>query len=171
MKTAEEKLQRNFERQRMYQQRAIKRQREKQANPEWRQAQYDKQRERQSRYIERAKNKPFKRGLKGRTPRAAERSLMDKIGALPCIACYVHGIINEVVSLHHINGRTITGAHAFVLPLCNHHHQYAAPPAIRAIYPWLVPVHADGNYGGRTTFEAFNGTQEHLYNLCLEMIA
>ncbi|EJX8471085.1 recombinase, partial [Salmonella enterica] len=40
MKTAEEKLQRNFERQRMYQQRAIERQREKQANPEWRQAQY-----------------------------------------------------------------------------------------------------------------------------------
>ncbi|EJM1547507.1 recombinase, partial [Salmonella enterica] len=112
-----------------------------------------------------------KRGLKGRTPRVAERSLMDKIGALPCIACYVHGVINEVVSLHHINGRTITGAHAFVLPLCNHHHQYAAPPAIRAIYPWLVPVHADGNYGGRITFEALNGTQEHLYNLCLEMIA
>lgn len=105
MKTAEEKLQRNFERQRMYQQRAIERQREKQANPEWRQAQYDKQRERQSRYIERAKNKPFKRGLKGRTPRAAERSLMDKIGALPCIACYVHGVINEVVSLHHIDYR------------------------------------------------------------------
>lgn len=122
MKTAEEKLQRNFERQRMYQQRAIKRRREKQANPEWRQAQYDKQRERQSRYIERAKNKPFKRGLKGRTPRAAERSLINKIGVLPCIACYVHGVINEVVSLHHINGRTITGAHAFVLPLCNHHH-------------------------------------------------
>ncbi|EDQ0382205.1 recombinase, partial [Salmonella enterica subsp. enterica serovar Oslo] len=30
---------------------------------------------------------------------------------------------------------------------------------------------ADGNYGGRITFEALNGTQEHLYNLCLEMIA
>lgn len=82
MKTTEEKLQRNFERQRTYQQRAIERQREKLANPEWRQAQYEKHRERQSRYIERAKNKPFKRGLKGRTPRAAERLLMDKIGAL-----------------------------------------------------------------------------------------
>ncbi|MGK4317978.1 hypothetical protein N0P75_03175 [Citrobacter youngae] len=88
MKTIEEKLQRNFERQRTYQQRAIERQREKQANPEWRLAQYEKQRERQSRYIERAKNKPFNRGLKGRTPCVAERSLMEKIGALPCIACY-----------------------------------------------------------------------------------
>ncbi|MEG7583592.1 Ref family recombination enhancement nuclease [Citrobacter braakii] len=171
MKTIEEKLQRNFERQRTYQQRAIERQREKQANPEWRQAQYEKQRERQSRYLERAKNKPCNRGLKGRTPRAAERSLMDKIGALPCIACYVHGVINEVVSLHHINGRTITGAHAFVLPLCNHHHQYAAPPVVRAIYSWLVPVHADGNCGGKSAFEALNGSQEHLYSLCLEMIA
>ncbi|HBN5192012.1 TPA: recombinase [Citrobacter freundii] len=171
MKTIEEKLQRNFERQRTYQQRAIERQREKQANPEWRQAQYEKHRERQSRYIERAKNKPCNRGLKGRTPRAAERSLMDKIGALPCIACYVHGVINEVVSLHHINGRTITGAHAFVLPLCNHHHQNAAPTVVRAIYSWLVPVHADGNCGGKSAFEALNGSQEHLYSLCLEMIA
>lgn len=93
MKTAEEKLQRHFEKRHEYQQRAIARQREKQANPEWRQAQYEKQRERQSRYIERAKNKPCSRGLKGRTPRTAERSIMDKIGALPCIACYVHGII------------------------------------------------------------------------------
>ena len=158
MKTTEEKLQRNFERQRTYQQSAIERQREK-------------QRERQSRYIERAKNTPFNRGLKGRTPRAAERSLMDKIGALPCIACYVHGVINEVVSLHHINGRTITGAHAFVLPLCSHHHQYAAPPSVRTVYSWLVPVHADGNCGGKSAFEALNGSQEHLYSLCLEMIS
>ncbi|WP_438436391.1 Ref family recombination enhancement nuclease [Kluyvera georgiana] len=171
MKTIEEKLQRNFERQRTYQQRAIERQREKQANPEWRQAQYEKQRERQSRYIERAKNKPFNRGLKGRTPRAAERSLMDKIGTLPCIACYVHGVTNDNATIHHINGRTADGAHAYVLSLCDHHHQHAAPAAIRAVYPWLVPVHADGNCGGKSAFEALNGSQEHLYSLCLEMIS
>ena len=67
MKTAQEKLQRHVEKQREYQQRAIARQREQQADPEWRQAQYEKQRKRQSRYIERAKNKPCARGLKGRT--------------------------------------------------------------------------------------------------------
>ncbi|MDU4916626.1 MAG: Ref family recombination enhancement nuclease [Klebsiella pneumoniae] len=171
MKTAQEKLQRHVEKQREYQQRAIARQREKQADPEWRQAQYEKQRERQSRYIERAKNKPRSRGLKGRTPRAAERSLMDKIGALPCIACYVHGIINDVVSLHHIDGRTAADAHARVLPLCDHHHQHAAPAAIRVIYVWLIPVHADGTCGGKAAFEALNGTQDDLYAQCLEMIA
>ncbi|OAT17166.1 recombination enhancement function protein [Buttiauxella gaviniae ATCC 51604] len=171
MKTAQEKLQRHADKQREYQQRAIARQREKQSDPEWRQAQYDKQRERQSRVIERAKIKPCGRGLKGRTPLAEERLLMDKIGALPCIACYVHGIVNDVVSLHHLEGRTAKGSHSFVLPLCNHHHQYAAPPSIRAIYPWLIPVHADGTCGGKAAFESLNGTQESLYALCLEMIA
>ena len=48
MKTAQEKLQRHVEKQREYQQRAIARQREKQADPEWRQAQYEKQREHNS---------------------------------------------------------------------------------------------------------------------------
>jgi len=171
VKTVEEKLQRHVEKQREYQQRAIERQRAKQTDPEWRRQQFDKQRERQTRYAERAKNRPCGRGLKGRTPRAAERALMDKIGALPCIACYVNGIVNEVVSLHHIDGRTSDGAHGHVLPLCDHHHQHAAPATVRAIYSWLVPVHADGNCGGKAEFEQRNGTQAALYALCLEMIA
>lgn len=171
MKTAQEKLQCHFEKQREYQARAIARQREKQANPEWRAEQYEKQRERQIKSAERAKKRPCGKGLKGRTPRAAERRMMDKIGSLPCIACHVNGIVNEVISLHHLEGRTADGAHAYVLPLCDHHHQHAAPAAVRAIYPWLVPVHADGTCGGKAEFEALNGTQEHLYSLCLEMIA
>lgn len=170
MKTAQEKLQCHFEKQREYQARAIARQREKQADPEWRAEQYEKQRERQIKSAERAKNRPCGKGLKGRTPRAAERRMMDKIGSLPCIACHVNGIVNEVISLHHLEGRTADGAHAYVLPLCDHHHQHAAPAAVRAIYPWLVPVHADGTCGGKAEFEALNGTQEHLYSLCLEMI-
>lgn len=170
MKITEEKLQCHFKKQREYQQRAISRQRAKQASPEWRREQYEKQRARQVRNAERAKSKPSScRGLKGRTPRAAERVLMDKIGALPCIACYVHGVVNESVSLHHINGRTAPDAHACVLPLCVHHHQHAAPLSVRAVYPWLVPVHADGACGGKAAFEALNGSQAHLYSLCLEM--
>lgn len=171
MKTAQEKLQCHFEKQREYQTRAIARQREKQADPVWRAEQYEKQRKRQEDSAERAKRKPIKsRGLKGRTPTAAERQMMNKIGSLPCIACYVHGVVNENATIHHIDGRTTTGAHAFILPLCDCHHQHAAPPAVRSIYPWLVPVHADGTCGGKTAFEALNGSQEHLYQLCLEMI-
>lgn len=171
MKTEQEKLQCHFEKQREYQARAIARQRAKQADPEWRAEQYEKQRERQIKSAERAKNKPIKcRGLKGRTPTAAERRMMDKIGSLPCIACYVHGVTNENATIHHISGRTTDGAHAYVLSLCDCHHQHAATAAVRAIYPWLVPVHADGTCGGKAEFEALNGTQEHLYALCLEMI-
>lgn len=170
MKTIQEKLQCHIERQRRNQARAIARQREKQADPAWRAEQYEKQRKRQQRSAERSKLKPIKRSLKGRTPRAAERTMMDKIGSLPCIACYVHGVTNDNATIHHINGRTADGAHAYVLSLCDHHHQHAAPAAIRAIYPWLVPVHADGTCGGKSAFEALNGTQENLYSLCLEMI-
>lgn len=171
MKTASEKLQRHFEKQREYQQRAIERQRAKMADPDWRQAQYDKHRASQMRAAERAKSKPACRGLKGRTPRAAERVMMDKIGSLPCIACYAHGVINPVVSLHHINGRTADGAHEQVLPLCDCHHQHAAPASVRMQFPWLVPVHADGTCGGKASFEALNGTQARLYSMCLEMVA
>lgn len=172
MKTAQEKLQCHFYKQREYQARALARQREKQSDPEWRAEQYEKQRIRQTKCAERSKTKPIKsRGLKGRTPTAAERRMMDKIGALPCIACLVNGKTNYHTGLHHIDGRTAPGAHARVLPLCDCHHQHAAPAAIRLAHPWLIPVHADGTCGGKSAFEAINGTQEHLYQLCLEMIS
>lgn len=99
------------------------------------------------------------RGNKGRTPTAAERRIMDKLGALPCIACLIHGKVSPLISLHHIDGRTAPDAHAHVLPLCNFHHQHAAPADIREQYPWLLPVHADGNVGGPAEFEKANGTQ------------
>jgi hypothetical protein len=83
---------------------------------------------------------------------------MDAMGKLPCIACWRHGKIQPVISLHHIEGRTAPDAHKKQLPLCCWHHQLAAPPEIRAIYPWLVPVHADGKIGGKAEFERLNGT-------------
>lgn len=170
MKTEAEKIAHYYAKQREYQQNAIARQRQKQANPEWRQQQYEKRRQRAQQAFEKAKSKTSCRGLKGRTPRASERRMMDKIGALPCIACYVHGVINYAVSLHHIEGRTADGAHGRVLPLCDGHHQHTPPAAILARFPWIVPVHADGKHGGKTEFEKLNGTQEHLYSLCLIMV-
>jgi len=102
------------------------------------------------------------RGLKGRTPTAAERVVMDALGKLPCIACLQHGKESPLISLHHIEGRTKTGAHFLQLPLCDHHHQHAAPATIRAQFPWLVPVHADGITGGKAEFSRHNGTEKDL---------
>ncbi|MBS6033985.1 MAG: recombinase [Pantoea sp.] len=102
------------------------------------------------------------RGLKGRTPTAAERVVMDALGKLPCIACLQHGKESLLISLHHIEGRTKTGAHFLQLPLCDPHHQHAAPAKIRAEFPWLVPVHADGITGGKAEFSRHNGTEQEL---------
>lgn len=102
------------------------------------------------------------RGLKGRTPTAGERVVMDALGKLPCIACLQHGKESPLISLHHIDGRTKPGAHFLLLPLCDHHHQHAAPADIRAEFPWLVPVHADGITGGKAEFSKHNGTEKEL---------
>lgn len=102
------------------------------------------------------------RGLKGRAPTAAERVVMDVLGKLPCIACLQHGKESLLISLHHIEGRTKPGAHLLQLPLCIYHHQHAAPDNVRAEFPWLVPVHADGITGGKAEFSRHNGTEQEL---------
>jgi len=102
------------------------------------------------------------RGLKGRAPTAVERVVMDALGKLPCIACLQHGKESPVINLHHIEGRTKPGAHLLQLPLCDNHHQHAAPAAIRAEFNWLVPVHADGITGGKAEFSRHNGTEREL---------
>ncbi|HAV9370985.1 TPA: hypothetical protein JLF99_004366 [Escherichia coli] len=44
--------------------------------------------------------------------------MANALGALPCIACYMPGVISNEVSLHHIAGRTAPGCHKKQLPLC-----------------------------------------------------
>ena len=95
-------------------------------------------------------------------PTTEERRIANALGALPCIACYMHGVISEEVSLHHISGRTAPGCHKKQLPLCRWHHQHAAPAEVRAKYPWLVPVHADGVVGGKKEFTLLNKSEMEL---------
>jgi len=104
--------------------------------------------------------KPMKsRGMKGRPPTAEEARFMDRMGSLPCIACLKDGWRNEVISLHHIDGRTKPGAHFLVLPLCGEHHQQDdSDPRGR------ISVH-----GRKATFEARYGTQRELLAECIEM--
>jgi len=94
---------------------------------------------------------------------------MDALGKLPCIACLQHVKESPRISLHHIDGRTKPGAHLLQIPLCVYHHQHAAPENVRAEFPWLVPVHADGVTGGKAEFTRHNGSEKHLmtkaYNL------
>lgn len=188
----ETKRQKQYEAAQRQQLRQRERQRERQASPEYREQQRAKAAATSARRIARVTSPEYRaeqaekarkkqeakaaappaeprraaparsRGTKGRAPTAKEKAVMDALGRLPCIACLMNGQRTEEISLHHIDGRTKPGAHLLVLPLCKWHHQYAAPPEIRAIHPWLVPVHADGNVGGRSAFEALNGTQKEL---------
>lgn len=111
----------------------------------------------------------LRRPLKGRTPTAEERTIANALGTLPCIACYMHGVISEEVSLHHISGRTAPGCHKKQLPLCRWHHQHAAPAEVREKYPWLVPVHADGVVGGKKEFTLLNKSEMELLADAYEM--
>lgn len=174
-----------LEQARARQERSRARQREKQASPEYREAQLAAAKARQEREWARrsspeyraaqqakqaAKRQPKtatspratvskRQRPKGRTPTAQERRHMDAIGALPCCCCARFGREQPVISLHHTEGRTAPGCHSKVLPLCLYHHQRAAPPEVRARYPDLVPYHADGNLGGPGAWEAIFGPQ------------
>lgn len=109
------------------------------------------------------------RGLKGRTPTAEEKRIMDALCKLPCIACQLHGRENPVISYHHIDGRTKPLAHGRGLPLCAHHHDTPAPKEVIEQYPDLIPVHARGTVGGKRAWEAIHGTQESLVLRCYEL--
>lgn len=79
----------------------------------------------------------------------AEKAHQDKVAALGCVACLLDGVINPHVSIHHVNGRTKTGAHMQVLPLCFHHHQ-GGTEEFPSVHPW------------KRRFEAEYGSQESL---------
>ena len=87
---------------------------------------------------------------------------MDAIGRLPCIACWLHGRENPVLSLHHVFGRVGERAHAYVLPLCCYHHDTLLEADKRAQYPDMIPIHAKGKYGGKAQWKIHNGTETEL---------
>ncbi|UTZ44627.1 recombinase (plasmid) [Vibrio campbellii] len=137
----------------------------------------EKQRQKLIEQQERAKAKQKKtvkkkstRGLKGRSATSGEREYQDKIGTLPCIACWLHGRENPLISLHHVYGRTIKNAHKFVLPLCAYHHDTLLPAEERAKYPDMIPIHAKGKFGGKYQFSRHNATEADLLRLVYEKL-
>ncbi|MFH0218506.1 Ref family recombination enhancement nuclease [Vibrio alginolyticus] len=173
--TIAEKLQRRREKQKQSMERARAKQIAKMNDPEEREKRFKKQLQQQEhqrqRQIERLKVKPVAKkptkkiasmGLKGRTPTAEEKRIMDAIGRLPCIACWLHGRENPVISLHHVFGRVGERAHAYVLPLCCYHHDTLLEADKRVQYPDMIPLHAKGKYGGKAQWKIYNGTEIEL---------
>ena len=82
----------------------------------------------------------------------AEKAHQDKVASFGCIACWLDGIANPHVSIHHVNGRTKPGAHTQVLPLCFKHHQGGTEDS-PSVHPW------------KRRFEERYGSQEYLIKL------
>ncbi|HEW9972568.1 TPA: recombinase [Enterobacter cloacae] len=151
--------------------RALKKHREKIASPEYKDMCREKLHKAREKTREKASiqtkaisspRRSSSRGLKGRSPTAEEKRYQEAIAKLPCAACALHGVYSPVIVLHHIDGRTAPDAHKKVLPLCNWHHQFAAPIEMRHKHPWLVPVHADGITGGKSEFTRLNASEAAL---------
>lgn len=173
-----------LEKQKASQERRVAAMMAKQADPEYRSQQKKKCRAAQERSAERRRQKaltpkpprpaPAKsngkttrsRGMKGRTPTVSEQAYMDALGALPCICCKIRGHHSPVISLHHIAGRVRPDAHKLVLPLCQHHHDVPIDKALRELYPFMIPIHAKGNFGGPGAWSAEFGSEYDLLAIC-----
>jgi hypothetical protein len=97
-----------------------------------------------------------------RAPTKSEKLLWTRMAeTVGCIACYLDGQCNPVVSIHHIDGRTKPGCHQKVLPLCAGHHQDAAGED-----KTLIAVHPD-----KAQFEQRYGPQMELLALVHQLLA
>lgn len=105
-----------------------------------------------------------------RSKTSDEKVLWDELGQIGCIACLQHGKERLHVSIHHIDGRTKPDCHKRVIPLCDFHHDTAAPAEARRDYPWLTPRHAKGTIGGRAEFERLNAPEHDLLVIAYTMI-
>lgn len=162
------------EKQRQQQIRARERMLEKQQSAEYK----EKQKQKAIEQAERAKakqsakpapKKKASKGLKGRAPTAEEKRIMDALCQLPCVACLRHGQETNLISFHHIDGRTKPLAHAKGIPLCAHHHDTPADKLVIEKYPYLVPVHARGTVGGKAQFNKHNGTELELLKMAYSL--
>ena len=126
--------------------------------------------------LKRSKLKPS--SPKGKSRNNNEHTFHDTIAAIGCICCVNKGLTaftNEqeglqYVSIHHVYGRTGQYCHYYCLPLCQWHHNMALPKEIRKKFPSVFPVHAGGAVGGKTAWEAENGTQDELIAQVWQMV-
>jgi Recombination enhancement, RecA-dependent nuclease len=90
----------------------------------------------------------------------AEKAHWDRVAEFGCIACRIDGYRNNIVSIHHCDGRTKKGAHMKVIALCAGHHQDGTgnDKNMLAIHPF------------KRRFEAKYGTQQKLIEITNKLI-
>ena len=99
--------------------------------------------------------------MKSRTPTKDEKTHMQNVRELGCIACIVadyaepYSTPAEYVAVHHIDGKTKAGAHMLTIGLCPEHHQHGSHRI----------------HGQRKLFIEKFGTEEELLELAVNMYA
>ena len=103
--------------------------------------------------------------MKGSSPTKAQRRYWSALASsVGCIACaQERHIINNHVSIHHIDGRTKPHAHWLVLPLCAGHHQDGTgeDKSMIAVHPYKARF--EDRY--RTQYELYVQANERLKKL------
>lgn len=99
--------------------------------------------------------------MKGRTPNAAEKSWMAAVSELGCIVCRKEGVFTPC-EIHHLDGKTKSGAHLETIGLCALHHRHKDNGA----NPQWVSRHGDGKF----RFERTYGSEAELLNKTRELI-
>ena len=104
-------------------------------------------------------------GMKGSNPTKVQRKYWDALASnVGCIACAKERyVINNHVSIHHIDGRTKKHAHWLVLPLCAGHHQDGTgeDKGMIAVHPYKARF--EDRY--RTQYELYVQANERLKKL------
>lgn len=105
--------------------------------------------------------------MKGRTPTAEERRYLTRIVAQGCIICRLYHDVDEPVpaEVHHIDGKTVPGAHFRSIPLCVPHHRHGQSGG-EYVY---ATRHGPGRYAGKAQFELYYDTEENILERVHEM--
>ena len=84
----------------------------------------------------------------------------------PTLLDYVNNVLDISLGKNHTIILTTNGK---ILTSGLNSYQHAAPAEVRAKYPWLVPVHADGVVGGKKEFTLLNKSEMELLADAYEM--
>jgi len=92
----------------------------------------------------------------GKNPHNNQKEFHDGLCSMVgCVVCRLfHSHSNNYCSVHHIDGRTKSWAHWFVIPLCAGHHQAGS----NTDFPEMLAVHGSGK-----AFAETYDTEENLF--------
>lgn len=103
-------------------------------------------------------------------PTAKERSRMDSLRALGCVACWLNrtkeSMVPAYTEIHHLNVGGFAGmprrGHAYTIPLCTWHHRGVTPDPENMGSEEATKVYGPSLYHNKRDFKERYGTDSTL---------